>query len=174
MWKQDGLSEAAVYSVRQIPPGFFVCTFDKYFEQSFLVCFRFMQSLFCVLWKSQNFHIIFKVLSMYDNVERKNQVNMCIILLIIFQLVSHSSFSFFLYTFIHLFQAVTVLFDVSISHKLSEPKLSIIGQTFLLTFCIINIDVKKKYQRIVAVNYLNYTCRWSTSNNIDLFWLKIM
>lgn len=83
-------------------------------------------------------------------------------------------FSPFFLISIHLFQAITLLFDVSISHKLSEPKLSSIGQTFLLTFCIINIDVKKKYQRIVAVNYLNYTCRWSTSNNIDLFWLKIM
>lgn len=39
MWKQDGLSEAAVYFVRKIPPGFFVCTFDKYFEQSFLDVF---------------------------------------------------------------------------------------------------------------------------------------
>lgn len=33
---------------------------------------------------------------------------------------------------------------------------------------------EKIYQRIEPVNYLNYTCRWCTGNNIDLFWLKIM
>lgn len=87
--------------------------------------------------------------------------NFLIIFLFSFLLVSQKSFSFLLnlYTLIHLFQAITVLFDVSISHKLSGPKLSIIGQTFLLTFCTINIDVKKYIKGLKPVNYLNYTCR---------------